>query len=248
MHEQNGDPSLVDVMETLHHASEKLEGMIAHNDSDASVSSEDLSEVQDILRKMLSACSAPEFHSIRSEQEFLQSEALAVSLNTADPPEFENFMKAMQEIRAAMEVLGRQLHESYALIHKEQFGDRELVDWNSLSDEKKRSNILQLIHLPQFFIARGYALRVVREREIRDLLLREKDVLAVAKAEHRRWRKEVQSQGWKYGEQRDEARKTNPHVVPWEKLDDRAKELTMNAVRVFPRLLKSISVEVYRNR
>jgi hypothetical protein len=68
----------------------------------------------------------------------------------------------------------------------------------------------------------------------------------IAEAEHRRWVDEVRKQGWKFGERRDDRQKTNPHMVAWSELDERSKELTMNAVRDFPQLMSSIHVEICR--
>lgn len=72
------------------------------------------------------------------------------------------------------------------------------------------------------------------------------EVECLAILEHRRWLRERQKAGWRYGPAKDIARRQSPYLVPWEELPDRAKEWNRSAVRSIPNLLSSVNLAVVR--
>ena len=64
--------------------------------------------------------------------------------------------------------------------------------------------------------------------------------------EHRRWLRERQHAGWRYGTAKDVERRRSPYLVPWEELPDRAKEWNRSAVRSIPSLLASVNLAVVK--
>lgn len=50
----------------------------------------------------------------------------------------------------------------------------------------------------------------------------------LAKNTHEVWAAERIAQGWKYGEQRDDIKKTHPCLVPYEQLPEKEKEYDRN--------------------
>ena len=64
--------------------------------------------------------------------------------------------------------------------------------------------------------------------------------------EHRRWLRERQKAGWRYGSSKDVEHKRSPYLVPWEELPDRAKEWNRSAVRSIPGLLASVNLAVVK--
>jgi len=50
-------------------------------------------------------------------------------------------------------------------------------------------------------------------------------VQAIAKVNHDQWATERISQGWRYGTQRDDARKLHPGLVPYEHLTEAEKQI-----------------------
>lgn len=72
------------------------------------------------------------------------------------------------------------------------------------------------------------------------------EVECLAILEHRRWLRERQKAGWRYGPAKDVARRQSPYLVPWEELPDRAKEWNRSAVRSIPNLLASVNLAVVR--
>ena len=70
------------------------------------------------------------------------------------------------------------------------------------------------------------------------------EVECLAILEHRRWLRERQQAGWRYGTTKDVNGKRSPYMVPWEELPDRAREWNRSAVRRIPSLLASVNLAV----
>lgn len=72
------------------------------------------------------------------------------------------------------------------------------------------------------------------------------EVECLAILEHRRWLRERERAGWRYGAVKDVAARRSPYLVPWEELPDRAKEWNRSAVRSIPALLASVNLAVVK--
>lgn len=72
------------------------------------------------------------------------------------------------------------------------------------------------------------------------------EVECLAILEHRRWLRERQKAGWRYGSSKDVEHKRSPYLVPWEELPDRAQEWNRSAVRSIPSLLASVNLAVVK--
>ena len=74
---------------------------------------------------------------------------------------------------------------------------------------------------------------------------RDDEIELLARLEHIRWCDERRSAGWRPG-LRDPASRTTPFLVPWEDLDDLARELDRAVVRDLPRFLADLGYAVLR--
>lgn|GEM_PF-6516474 len=54
---------------------------------------------------------------------------------------------------------------------------------------------------------------------------------AIARVNHDRWAAERIAQGWRYGKERDEARKLQPNLVPYEHLPDGEKRIDVEGAK-----------------
>lgn len=72
------------------------------------------------------------------------------------------------------------------------------------------------------------------------------EVECLAILEHRRWLRERQKAGWRYGAVKDVEARRSPYLVAWEELPDRAKEWNRSAVRSIPALLASVNLAVVK--
>ena len=59
-------------------------------------------------------------------------------------------------------------------------------------------------------------------------------VEALAAADHERWRQERAGAGWRHGQARDDAARTNPLLVDWEALPGEVREQNRRAVGALP--------------
>ncbi len=53
----------------------------------------------------------------------------------------------------------------------------------------------------------------------------------MARLEHDLWRKAKEADGWVYGEQRDENKRTHPDLVSWDDLPEEEREKNLAMVR-----------------
>jgi hypothetical protein len=68
----------------------------------------------------------------------------------------------------------------------------------------------------------------------------------LSRLEHDRWMKEKVDGGWRYGEQRDDAKKLHPSLVPFDELSEPEKEKDRDTIRQIPEILSGIDFQVYR--
>jgi hypothetical protein len=64
--------------------------------------------------------------------------------------------------------------------------------------------------------------------------------------EHGRWVVERLLAGWRWGEEKDPGRKTNPYLVAWEDLSPETQELDRQTVRKIPQFLAQVGLTVRR--
>lgn len=72
------------------------------------------------------------------------------------------------------------------------------------------------------------------------------EIERLAVMEHERWVSERTRDGWRYGEQKDEATKTHPALVPWEELSEPVKDLDRDTVRALPAFLAEVGYSIVR--
>ena len=71
------------------------------------------------------------------------------------------------------------------------------------------------------------------------------EIEIMAKMEHHRWISERLINGWTLGEY-DKEKKTNPHLIEWEKLTEEVKDFDRDVVDNIPHLLDKIDLSIYR--
>lgn len=147
-----------------------------------------------------------------------------------------------------VEQLSRRIHERYNEAQRATHPDRPLAypDWESLSDDLKYSNIRQARSYFGYLESAGmYAARTGdAAREVRELP--EELVEALARKEHENWMTERRDNGWKYGPQKDAARKLSPYLVPYEELPEDIRQLDRDAIGNILPLFREIGLRIYR--
>lgn len=126
--------------------------------------------------------------------------------------------------------------------------DQEFATFASLPTDLRDSSIAYISSIHSKLETLGYEVlpagSCYPERCVTAFTASEVECLAIL--EHRRWLKERERAGWRYGEAKDVEAKRSPYIVPWEELPDRAKEWNRSAVRSIPALLGSVNLAVVR--
>lgn len=148
------------------------------------------------------------------------------------------------------EILARASHEQYyrGQIAKDITRDQNpnVVPWEELSEEMKAFNRRQAEHISVKLEAIGCAVTITSEWYVPPFLFSPEEIELMAKMEHERYVKERLSGGWKYGATKNLEKKTNPTLVPWEKLSEEMKDIDRENTRDIPTMLSKARFRVYR--
>jgi RyR domain len=103
-----------------------------------------------------------------------------------------------------------------------------LVDYPDLSEHLKEQNRGSARDLPEKLAILGYVLRQDAPAGAPEIRIDPGDprVERLAEREHVRWLEHKVKTGWRYGDQRDDAKKVHPCIRPWDELpeEERAKD------------------------
>ncbi len=156
------------------------------------------------------------------------------------------------------EILARNLHgvylEGIQLSSKDIQPDEALVPWNELSEYLKEKNRQQADRIPLMLNAAGYRIAPLRDWDVEKYIFNEKgdnkddEVTRMAKLEHEHWYREKTSEGWSYGPKKTPDQKTNPNLIPWEKLTSAEQEKNKKYVRGLPKLLARAGFQIEKHR
>jgi hypothetical protein len=119
------------------------------------------------------------------------------------------------------EILARSLHADYLRSQANQGVSVEtnpfLVPWEHLSESRKEKNRRQADRLLQNLKENGYLIQMLTDWDAEVNPFTPDEIERMAQREHQLWLSEMKSFKWKLGP-RDEIRRTNPHLVPWQDL------------------------------
>ncbi len=118
--------------------------------------------------------------------------------------------------------------------------------WPKLADTFKTANIEQAKYSVQILEAAGFGVREVDGDPTIFTDFENEEVEYMAELEHGRWNVERLRDGWRYGEDRDDAKKIHNYLVPWSELPGDIKQYDRDAVRAFPEILAKAKLEVFR--
>lgn len=148
-----------------------------------------------------------------------------------------------------LEMLARSLHEHYLAGSRPD--DATLLtgqDWNDLNEGQKEDNRHQAQRIERLLDEAGYLISPLYDWQAAELLFGEKELLSMARREHENWRMSKQSQGWRFGAERDPEKRTHPDLVDWEQLTVQEQEKNLHFVRHLPHLLAQCGFQLDRKR
>lgn len=154
------------------------------------------------------------------------------------------------------EILAPKVHEYY---RKERLKDlkpdvtdinkyKVVMEWDKLDPVLQNSNIQQVAFYQHILKRVNLGIRRVPKPELFNIKenLSPENYDLLASLEHARWNAERLLEGWRYGPEKDLAKKLNPCIVAWEKLNDYTKSFDYIPVNNIPLMLREIGYEVYQ--
>ncbi|MBO4208167.1 RyR domain-containing protein [Micromonospora echinofusca] len=150
-----------------------------------------------------------------------------------------------------VERLARVIHESYVLSRRRHGEDPArnpaLVGWEDLPETLRQANRSQAEDIGRKLRELGCALSP-RVGSGAEYALAESEIEQLAVLEHQRWLKERSAAGWRYAEQRDDARRLHPALRTWEDLHEEMRERNHDAMRELPAILAEAGFRIVRVR
>jgi len=147
------------------------------------------------------------------------------------------------------EKIGRRIHEDFREARKAGglFDDPSMADWEKLKEDLKESNFRQADHIVEKLREINCTIEEAGKGASEPFSLTDEEVKKLARMEHGSWNVEKLLAGWNWGKKKDVVRKQSPYLVAWEKLDDKIKELDLEAVRNITKLLAEVGLKIRRN-
>jgi RyR domain. len=119
------------------------------------------------------------------------------------------------------------------------------MPWQELNEDTKNSIRHQAKNIPNALLKINYDVVSVKESEIFiEFTARELEVLA--KNEHKSWYNYRKKAGWKYGEVKDNTKKTDPTLVAWDNLSSDKKNKIYEMVKAWPEILAKSNFKIER--
>jgi hypothetical protein len=148
------------------------------------------------------------------------------------------------------EELARAMHEDYVRQQLSRgappLSQPTLQPWESLPDHFKESNRDAAADLGRKLDAIHCVLVPLLDWHEELFELTPNDVETLARMEHERWMRDLESRGWTYGETRDDHAKRHPQIRPFDDLPDVEQAKDREQVRLLPTLLASIGYRPLR--
>jgi hypothetical protein len=125
--------------------------------------------------------------------------------------------------------------------------DPAQVGWTELQAAMKDATRDRASWIVMMLRAMGLTLRAVPSgRDPAVFFLAPGEVEEMAKMEHERWVSAKLRDGWQYGPNRDDNRRSHPCLVPWDQLGPSEQERDRVVVREIPQVVASAGYEIVR--
>lgn len=147
------------------------------------------------------------------------------------------------------EQLARSIHSAYVAMEaahgRTPATNPSMVPWESLPEDLRQANIDQAAGIGDKMEAIG-AIIVPESAGAPEFQFTGEEVERLAEQEHERWMRDKLSQGWRYGQPRDDERKIHPDLLPWAVLSEADKDKDRNAIRTLPGTLHDAGFQILR--
>jgi voltage-gated potassium channel Kch len=147
------------------------------------------------------------------------------------------------------EQLARSIHSAYVAMESAKGAtpatNPSMVPWERLPENLRQSNVDQAADIGAKMEEIG-AIIVPESADAPAFHFTDGEVERLAEEEHDRWMRDKRSQGWTYGQPRDDERKIHPDLQPWAALSVADKDKDRNAIRTLPETLRDAGFQILR--
>lgn len=141
-------------------------------------------------------------------------------------------------------------HENYQEKNREVIYTKSGRPWDILDEFYRQRNRMQISYAGEILNTNGFeTVDKENKKQVKLLEFTEEDnkiIEKMAEMEHGRWNIDLIRQGWIYGKEKDEVKKTQPCLIPWKDLSDKVKQYDRNAVRAWPAIFAKAGIEIHR--
>lgn len=145
--------------------------------------------------------------------------------------------------REKQDLLAKAIHNDYLLQQKELATSESAAyktPWEELTEDAKNANRAQADHIAYKLVMLGKD-----PKKPGDITFTQDQLETLAETEHERWNAHRYSNGWDFGEVRDNSKKLHPSLVPWEYLPESEKQKDRDTILRLPKILANIdSLEI----
>ena len=150
--------------------------------------------------------------------------------------------RAIEEIAEALQQRWLEYRKATGTLN---IRDPAANSWENLPDDLKEFRREQVGRIFRSIHAVGFGLRMVKSGATAKIVeLPEAVLYRLGEIEHELWVSERIAAGWRYGPQKDPARREHPMLVPWHQMPDEAKRYDIDWARDYSRLLASAGYEI----
>lgn len=162
-----------------------------------------------------------------------------------------------------VEKLAFQIHQQYIDTTTAQYNEKKdkgeldditkekyenLTDFEGLSSHLKIANIRQARSIPKKLNMIGCELANLSDKREAITEFTDEEIIDLAIYEHDEWCEEKISQGWTYGEVRDDSNLIHDCLVPWDDLTPEIQQYDIDPVKNIPALVESIGLKIVRSK
>jgi voltage-gated potassium channel Kch len=148
---------------------------------------------------------------------------------------------------SAREAMAQEVHASYIedRADEEDEGTRPADrPWDTLSPEMREQNRAHVDGMERQLESVFLAIDTETDWDAPQMQLSETQVETMAVLEHDRWMAQRRGDGWKYAPKRDNARKLHNLLLPWDELDENARDQDRHLIRVRPSILARAGLKI----
>ncbi|AWX31687.1 toll/interleukin-1 receptor domain-containing protein [Methanosphaera sp. BMS] len=148
-----------------------------------------------------------------------------------------------------IEELAKAVHKQYQILSNKltdesQIKNYKFEEFNELSPQDKVINMVQSKSIPGKLSSIGYEITdIIDERE--DIVeFSEDEIIYIAKVTHKEWYKDKKENGWEYSKIKDDKKRLNPNLLPWDKLNEEVQQQNTDFVSSIPNIVMDIGLKI----